>query len=478
MPRKIREVNTGNSQSTCAIHREETSHKEWDPLCTREDDDQSSSSDDSCAVEAQGSHVSSYEEITYENVDFVRMTSCVYVKKSIKAQSDSAVILDGLYDYHEVNPFVGCAPYEYTVYDLQKKIKLQLQPVFGTLSDAGVSCDLSMRFLEYGSSQLETLVSLCQTYALQNFIPKLDDGFSLPVFLAEFAQMKSLFASVASLLLKLPAAIRSLFTRPLRDISNAWLSSIYGWIPFISDCRKIAKKLFELRTSVSQFVSESGRRKTFHYGLKLDPANVYGPGWLTESSEINLTAYHAGDPLWYAKDLINEVNCVQQNQKTFSSFRYGATMDFSYNIPDMGILTSLLAGLDKFGVNLSVSDLWEIIPFSFVVDWFINIGNWLSRFDFTNLPVQVVVYDFCETIKYGYTDVGKIVAVTGVNLQGDTTPYEWTASPVSAALTYSEAAFYRWRRFPTLSITDQLQFGLPDGWQIVNGLALMGQRTS
>lgn len=33
---------------------------------------------------------------------------------------------------------------------------------------------------------------------------------------------------------------------------------------------------------------------------------------------------------------------------------------------------------DAFGTNDIVESVWEVIPFSFIVDWFINVGTWLS----------------------------------------------------------------------------------------------------
>jgi len=37
--------------------------------------------------------------------------------------------------------------------------------------------------------------------------------------------------------------------------------------------------------------------------------------------------------------------------------------------------------LESLGLNPSAANLWDLIPFSFVVDWFLPIGSVLSRLD-------------------------------------------------------------------------------------------------
>jgi len=55
-------------------------------------------------------------------------------------------------------------------------------------------------------------------------------------------------------------------------------------------------------------------------------------------------------------------------------------------------LEKLLRGtLDSLGFELNPKILWDAVPFSFVVDWFVNIGQYLERFksDTLELPIKL-----------------------------------------------------------------------------------------
>jgi hypothetical protein len=58
--------------------------------------------------------------------------------------------------------------------------------------------------------------------------------------------------------------------------------------------------------------------------------------------------------------------------------------------------------IDLFGV-INPTALWDLIPFSFVVDWFFGFGKWLQRNRPRLFKGSVVVYDYCESIRLQYT---------------------------------------------------------------------------
>lgn len=56
--------------------------------------------------------------------------------------------------------------------------------------------------------------------------------------------------------------------------------------------------------------------------------------------------------------------------------------------------------LEKLGLNPSAANIWDLIPFSFVVDWFTNIGSILSRLDaYNNNALLRDVQSRIETFK-------------------------------------------------------------------------------
>jgi hypothetical protein len=76
-----------------------------------------------------------------------------------------------------------------------------------------------------------------------------------------------------------------------------------------------------------------------------------------------------------------------------------ATMDYSYKLPSM---TSqelrTLALADYFGLQLNPAIIWNAIPWSFVVDWTIGVGQWLDQFSINNIRPVVFIRRFCASV--------------------------------------------------------------------------------
>lgn len=53
--------------------------------------------------------------------------------------------------------------------------------------------------------------------------------------------------------------------------------------------------------------------------------------------------------------------------------------------------------LDKFGLRLNLANTWDMIPFSFVVDWFTKIGDMLASLDARDFWVQVPLMCYVQT---------------------------------------------------------------------------------
>jgi hypothetical protein len=77
--------------------------------------------------------------------------------------------------------------------------------------------------------------------------------------------------------------------------------------------------------------------------------------------------------------------------------RLNCEIEYTY---DFGSLTrenaQLLGHLDSLGIGRNpIKDLWQLVPWSFVVDWMVGIGPLLNRLDNPMLKPRVAVYRFC-----------------------------------------------------------------------------------
>jgi len=107
---------------------------------------------------------------------------------------------------------------------------------------------------------------------------------------------------------------------------------------------------------------------------------------------------------------------------------YHATMRYIYDLPELDSkLAEVYAYMDGLGVKLDPSIVWNAIPFSFVVDWIVDVSGFLASFSRDNYPINTRVTDFCHSMAYrkevevyvNYTDDPVILA----------NPQKWGGAP-------------------------------------------------
>jgi hypothetical protein len=112
--------------------------------------------------------------------------------------------------------------------------------------------------------------------------------------------------------------------------------------------------------------------------------------------------------------------------------------------------------LHAFGVVRVASIIWEAIPFSFVVDWFVNVGDLIGNIEDQLLdPLPIVIHDFSHSLKYGYR-----------------TKFTWRWNNVRTDIAIQTREFYE-RRRDTPSLWDSLSVHTPNLNQAGLGLSLV-----
>jgi hypothetical protein len=168
--------------------------------------------------------------------------------------------------------------------------------------------------------------------------------------------------------------------------------------PFISDISKIIKDLINLELRLNELIRRQGTSQTRHYQIPISEED-YSTSAVTIGSQV------LGGYTWQSR----QHHAIEYYQRTYLlQPTYSATVRYSYRL-NMEYVTKTRAILDTLGVRLDPSILWNAIPFSFMVDWFVDIQGLLSRFSTDNLGIDVSIEDFCSSVKsvvrfdwYGY----------------------------------------------------------------------------
>jgi len=116
-----------------------------------------------------------------------------------------------------------------------------------------------------------------------------------------------------------------------KDISGRWLELQYGWLPSISDAYEAGKAYEAITKKRTSRITVAHSEPKYLYEGSASPSNYLAPGVAQVSKKI-----------------------IYEMSEEISSPRSLGLMD-------------------------PLSVIWEIIPYSFVIDWFLPIGNYLEN---------------------------------------------------------------------------------------------------
>jgi hypothetical protein len=201
--------------------------------------------------------------------------------------------------------------------------------------------------------------------ALGRLYDKLRGDIDLSIDLAEVHKTKTMMAKTVRGMVQLATTFRKMRRSNPQDWGNLWLEYTYGWKPLASSIYGAGHKLL-LEPSGPRFMVAIGSAHN-------------------SSTTISSTG--------------NGNSTTKVVETTVLSNRCKIVARFSFT-------TSALDTLAGFASLNPVSIAWELLPYSFVVDWFLNVGGYLRNFETACLYGT----DFVD----GYASQGWMAEVNGV----------------------------------------------------------------
>lgn len=274
--------------------------------------------------------------------------------------------------------------------------------------------------------------------ALARLLSRAKDGAAnAAVNLAERAQTiemcKNMFATAVRSLIALRAgkilkAVSLLFPHNTKELANQRLAYSFGLKPLINDISSIAKILAQDSSDEQTFdiVATASRSyksldsRSFNYGAK-------GRSILSTTSDVT---------------------CKYKMR---------------VKIPSTATRNAALLGLTN-----TAELAWELIPFSFVLDWFLPVGNYLASLD-SLLGLEIV---WCTKTTVVKTKSQCIGSVSGADTDGfiwSPSSFSWTSENIQVTRTLVNTSTLK-PPFPTFD-TDPVSTG-----RVLNALALLRQR--
>lgn len=189
----------------------------------------------------------------------------------------------------------------------------------------------------------------------------------------------------------LPQLPRFLLQRAkkFKDLGSEYLNVEYGWKPFIKDVvalyyghQRIQRELKKLVANNGLFVRKRSKKElTIDGPVDLCEGSLSEPfghlGDVSIGGHEELEGYYVGGPTGSSDtDLYSfSGQCDYKLQKTVSTLSWQCGT-FQYFVPDIGSdRWTAKARIALSGASLTPSLLYEIVPWSWLIDWFTNVGD-------------------------------------------------------------------------------------------------------
>lgn len=199
-------------------------------------------------------------------------------------------------------------------------------------------------------------------------------------------------------------AFRRRFSRELVSrLNNAHLNASFGIVPFVSDIINIQDELRDLVVRLHYLKKYAGQKQVRHY-KRVIPSSDGVPAstkWVKATSD-NAISWPAGllsD--WLGAGGTRSNISLERRCRWVKRPVYHATMRFIYTVPKLDDAEAeALAHLDALGVRIDPGIVWNAIPFSFLIDWVVDVSGFLTSFARNNYPINTKVTDFCHSYSW------------------------------------------------------------------------------
>ncbi len=182
------------------------------------------------------------------------------------------------------------------------------------------------------------------------------------------------------------------FLRVQQELAGGYVNAHFGWFPFLGDFIKALQAIADSEKIVNQFLEDSGKlirrtnRKIIHQNAVQGEFSIHGEKSSYGKYFVNHTEYGAyGEKaiFGFRQNNSNDLYAdCRYNITTVTELRSSALFEYFAYDPQ-GALPRIQAAQQKAKLLLgdpllSASTLWELLPWSWMADWFFDVGGLLS----------------------------------------------------------------------------------------------------
>jgi len=241
--------------------------------------------------------------------------------------------------------------------------------------------------------------------SLVNSIIELKDFKSLPKTLMKLRDFGSSLYNAVKRRTKLSRGLSNIrktfsprdptMSEALGVSADSYLQTQFNILPLLSDICGIRAAISKTKARVNDLLVRQGKRQHRHFTMHVpnlqaeqtDATILYGLGSTqqfqgTYSPDINLFTPCYREPY-------RTFECVRESSFTAHDL-FHAQVEYNFSFTRFQTENAQLLGMmDALGINLNPAIIWNAIPWTFVIDWVINVSKWLDKRKVMNLEPAI-----------------------------------------------------------------------------------------
>jgi hypothetical protein len=219
-----------------------------------------------------------------------------------------------------------------------------------------------------------------------------EDDFSIYYVLVDLWDLKKGFSSLLSNQAKLRKFRNSLDRHDVaRKVASTHLGIKFGIIPTIADMQALIKTIKSWSDKYKAGALSEKRYKTHSSVEKL------------EDTISEIRNYHWNETVATQISYGGHTVPFEVDIESRPTARWHGQAIYGFSCPEFSGWISRLAQIcDSFGV-LDPAAIWDVVPFSFVLDWFFGISQWLHANRPRLFPATAIIHDYLESVKVDVT---------------------------------------------------------------------------
>jgi len=190
-----------------------------------------------------------------------------------------------------------------------------------------------------------------------------------------------------------------------------------------ADCAKVVKSLLLARNPINIIKAIGGARLTWVYGVKPTISSIYDAVTFEAKHYLDMERPYKGR----GKSVQKWLN--YDSGSGWPDYTYSCHADRTESVRDeIGVVLKIpdtpTTGLARLSSMNPLSIAWELMPFSFVIDWFVNIGGYVRDLE------TALVYD--KYFVRGYRTQTKLSDITERGTRAIDKPYVGLLQPAES----------------------------------------------